>query len=265
MGLGMEDPMRVQQLFDLSGQVAVVTGGSRGLGLEIAEGLGEAGATVVITARRETWLTAATEELRGRGIDVVPQVTDVTQPDQVEALVRGVLTDRGRIDVLVNNAGISWGAPPETMPLEKWNAVLATNVTGPFLLSRAVLPGMAARGRGKIINVASVAGLVGTPPEIMDAAGYAASKGALISLTRDLAVKWGRHGITVNVLAPGFFPTRMSEPVITRHAEALQRATPLGRTGRAGELKGAALFLASAASDYVTGQVLVIDGGATAL
>jgi gluconate 5-dehydrogenase len=179
--------------------------------------------------------------------------------------VREVLQERGRIDVLVNNAGISWGAPPESMPLEKWNAVLATNVTGAFLLSRAVMPGMAARGRGRIVNVASVAGLVGTPPEIMDAAGYAASKGALISLTRDLAVKWARHGITVNVLAPGFFPTRLSEPVIARAGGLLSRSIPMGRTGRAGELKGAALFLASAASDYVTGQVLAVDGGATAM
>ena len=151
------------------------------------------------------------------------------------------------------------------MSLDKWNAVLATNVTGPFLMTRAVFPSMAERGRGKIVNVASVAGLVGTPPEIDGRGRVAASKGALISLTRDLAVKWARHGITVNALAPGFFPTRMSEPIIGRHGDALARAIPLGRTGREGELKGAALFLASPASDYVTGHVLVVDGGITAM
>ena len=257
--------MRVHELFDMKGQVAIVTGGSRGLGYEIAEGLGEAGATVVITARRAQWLSSARETLQNRGITADARVTDVTNPADVEELVRSVLEQYGRIDALVNNAGISWGAPPEAMPLDKWNAVLATNVTGPFLMSRAVYPGMAARKHGRIINVASVAGLVGTPPEVMDAAGYAASKGALISLTRDLAVKWARHGITVNVLAPGFFLTRLSEAVVARGGDALARAIPLGRTGREGELKGAALFLASGASSYVTGQVLVVDGGATAV
>jgi gluconate 5-dehydrogenase len=257
--------MGVQSLFDLTGQVAIVTGGSRGLGLEIAEALGEAGAAVVITGRRAQFLGPAADALGARGIDVVPVAADVSNPEHVDRLVKGVLDARGRIDVLVNNAGISWGAPPESMPIEKWNAVLATNVTGPFLCSRAVFPGMAARRYGRIVNVASVAGIVGTPPEIMDAAGYAASKGGLISLTRDLAVKWARHNITVNVLAPGFFPTRMSEPVIGRHGEALAQAIPMGRTGSPGELKGAALFLASPASSYVTGHVLVVDGGATAV
>jgi gluconate 5-dehydrogenase len=257
--------MRVHELFNLEGHVAIVTGGSRGLGYEIAEGLGEAGASVVITARRAQWLSSAEETLRDRGVAVDARVADVTHAPEVDDLVRSVLEQYGRIDILVNNAGISWGAPPEAMPIEKWNAVLTTNVTGPFLMSRAVFPGMAARKHGRIINVSSVAGLVGTPPEVMDAAGYAASKGALISLTRDLAVKWARHGITVNVLAPGFFLTRMSEAVVARGGEALTHAIPLGRTGREGELKGAALFLASGASSYVTGQVLVVDGGATAV
>jgi gluconate 5-dehydrogenase len=255
----------VQDLFDLSEHVAIVTGGSRGLGLEIAEALGEAGAAVAITARRKPWLDEAATTLQRKGIQVLSRETDVADPQQVADLVADVAAWRGRIDILVNNAGISWGAPPETMPLDKWHAVLATNVTGPFLLARAVFPHMAPRGRGRIINVASVAGLVGTPPEIMDAAGYAASKGALINLTRDLAVKWARHGITVNALAPGFFPSRLSDPVIARAGPALTSMIPMGRTGRPGELAGAALFLASAASDYVTGQVLAIDGGTTAV
>jgi gluconate 5-dehydrogenase len=256
--------MRVQDLFDLTGHVAIVTGGSRGLGLEIAEALGEAGASVVITARRVPWLEEAQRHLEALGIDVVSRAADVTDPAAAEALVREVADSRGRLDILVNNAGTSWGAPPESMPLDKWHAVFETNVTGPFLLSRAAFPHLAAGGRGRIINVASIVGLVGTLPDVLDAAGYSASKGALISLTRDLAVKWARHGITVNALAPGFFPTRLSEPVIARAGDALTRSIPLGRTGRPGELKGAALFLASAASDYVTGQVLSVDGGATA-
>jgi gluconate 5-dehydrogenase len=256
--------MHVRQLFDLTGQVVLVTGGSRGIGLEIAEALGEAGAAVLVTARREPWLEHARAHLAAKGIDVRTRAADVSNPEDVDRIVSDVLSIWGRIDVLVNNAGISWGESPHTMPLEKWQAVLATNVTAPFLLSRAVFANMADRGRGRIINVGSVAGIVGTPPEIMDAAGYAASKGALLALTRDLAVKWARHGITVNALAPGFFPTRLSDAVITRAGDALLRSIPMGRTGREGEIKGAALFLASAASDYMTGQVLVIDGGATA-
>jgi gluconate 5-dehydrogenase len=257
--------MRVTELFDLAGKIAIVTGGSRGLGYEIAEGLGEAGAKVVITARRAQWLLPAADTLAAKGIDCVAEIADVSVPDQVEGLVRGVLERWGRIDILVNNAGISWGAPPEAMPLEKWQQVLETNVTGPFLMSRAVFPSMAANHHGKIINVVSVAGLLGTPPEVMDAAGYSASKGALVALTRDLAVKWARHGIRVNALAPGFFPTRLSEGLIARHGDRIAAAIPLGRVGHEGELKGAAVFLAAPASDYVTGHVLVVDGGATAM
>jgi gluconate 5-dehydrogenase len=257
--------MPVQDLFNLSGQVAIVTGGSRGLGLEIAEALGEAGATVLITGRRESWLTGAEASLKEKGIDVLARTADVSDPAQTQALVRALVGARGRLDIVVNNAGISWGAPPDAMPLEKWHAVLETNVTGPFLLSREAFPHLAAHGDGRIVNVASVSGLVGTPPEVLDAVGYATSKGALISLTRDLAVKWARHGIRVNALAPGFFPTRMAEPVIARAGEALTAGIPMGRTGRPGELKGAALFLASAASAYITGQVLAVDGGATAV
>jgi gluconate 5-dehydrogenase len=257
--------MRVQDLFDLTGHVAIVTGGARGLGLEIAEALGEGGAAVVITGRRAQWLDEAQQHLKALGIDSTSRVGDVTDPAAVDALVHDVMAARGRLDILVNNAGTSWGAPPASMPLDKWHAVLETNVTGPFLLARAAFPHLAARGRGRIINVASIAGLVGTPPEVLDATGYSASKGALISLTRDLAVKWARYGITVNALAPGFFPTRLSEGVIARAGDALTRTIPLGRTGRSGELKGAALFLASAASDYVTGQTLVVVVGETAL
>jgi len=252
-------------LFSLRGTVAVVTGGSRGLGKEIAFGLAEAGAKLAITARREQWLTPAAEELRAAGHECLAQTCDVSKEDEVERFVGAVVERYGRIDVLFNNAGVSWGAPSLEMPAERWRQVLEVNATGAFLMSQAVGRHMKDAGGGKIVNVASIMGLRGTPPEILSAAGYSASKGALIALTRALAVEWAQHGITVNALAPGFFPTRLSEGVIERHEAELLGRIPLGRFGAERDIRGAAVFLASSASDYVTGQVLVLDGGATAL
>jgi len=257
-------PMHVHTLFDMSGKVALVTGGSRGLGLEMAIGCGEAGAAVAITARRERWLRTAEDEIRARGIKCLALTCDVSRPEEVDATVAAVLERLGRIDALVNNAGISWGAPAATMPVEKWSDVLATNATGCFLMSQAAGREMIRAGGGSIINVASVSGLIGTAPEVLDAVGYAASKGAVISLTRDLAVKWARYGVRVNAVAPGFFETRMSEGVVKKAGHTIEQMTPLGRIGRPGELKGVVLFLASAASSYITGQVLAVDGGMTA-
>jgi len=257
--------MSVKDLFDLSGTVAIVTGGSRGLGLEMAAALGEAGAAVAITARREQWLTTAAATLTAQGIDTLATACDVTQPAEVDATVAAVVERFGRLDILVNNAGVSWGEPVDTMPLEKWHAVVETNVTGCFLMARAAAKVMIRGGRGgAIVNIASIAGLVGTPSEVLDAVGYSASKGAVISMTRDLAVKWATHGIRVNAIAPGFFETRMTTGLLERGRTAIERSTPMGRIGRPGELQGAALFLASPASSYVTGQVLAVDGGATA-
>jgi NAD(P)-dependent dehydrogenase (short-subunit alcohol dehydrogenase family) len=257
--------MNVKELFDLSAKVALVTGGSRGLGLEIAQGLGEAGAAVAITARREQWLVSAEAELEAQHIQCLALTCDVSQPSQVEGAIAATVERFGRIDILVNNAGISWAEPALTMSLEKWRSVLETNVTGCFLMSQAAGRAMMLAGRGGvIINIASIAGLVGTSPEVLDAIGYSASKGALISLTRDLAVKWARHGIRVNAIAPGFFDTRLTTHVLERSRSDIEQSTPMGRIGRPGELKGVALFLASPASDYVTGQVLAVDGGATA-
>jgi len=254
----------IRDLFSLKDRVAIVTGGSRGLGLEIAHGLGEAGARVMIAARRPEWLEAAAAELTAAGIDTRARACDVTVAEQADLLVQAVVTEFGRLDILVNNAGVSWGAPFEEMPLERWRQVLETNVTGTFLLTRAGLPAMKARGYGKIINMASVMGLIGIAPEIVEASGYAASKGAVIALTRDLAVKYARFGIRVNAIAPAFFPTRMSEGVLARVGAQVAAATPLGRLGQPGEIKGVAVFLASGASDYMTGQVLCVDGGLTA-
>jgi NAD(P)-dependent dehydrogenase (short-subunit alcohol dehydrogenase family) len=246
--------------FRLDGHVALVTGGSRGLGLEIAVALAEAGARVALMARRAQYFEQAKAELPD-ALQLLGNVADETEVRQAVEATTGAL---GAPDILVNAAGISWGAPAMEMPIEKFHEVLAVNVGGAFLCARHVAPAMRERGWGKIINVASIAGLQGTPPEVMDAAGYSASKGGLIALTRDLAVKWGRFGIRVNALAPGFFPTRMSPRVIEHGGAYITRMTPLGRIGQPGELAGAALFLASPASDYVTGAILPVDGGLSA-
>ena len=249
------------KLFDLSGKAALVTGGSRGLGLEIASGLVEAGARVAITARRESWLRTAEQELRALGTSPLVLQCDVANPEQVLATVSAALAEFGRIDILVNAAGITWAAPPERMPLEKWQSVMDVNVSGAFLMCQTVGRHMIGAGGGKIVNIASIAGIVGSSPRMLDAVGYSASKGALIALTRDLAVKWARHGIAVNAIAPGYFRTRMTEGLFAESLSEIEASIPMGRVGREGELKGAAVFLASPASDYVTGHVLCVDGG----
>jgi NAD(P)-dependent dehydrogenase (short-subunit alcohol dehydrogenase family) len=255
-------PKTIQQLFDLSAHVAIVTGGSRGLGLEIAEGLAEAGASLMLCARREQWLTPAIGALRDRGFRVEGSVCDVSNPQQVEAVVAATLEKLGRIDILVNNAGITWGELPETMPLDQWKRVLDTNLTGAFLFAQAGGREMLKSGKGSIINIASVAGLrsaVGGPHY----AGYAASKAGLMGLTRELAATWGPRGIRVNAIAPGFFHSRLADPAIALVEPSIKARNPIPRVGEAGELKGVALFLASNASSYITGQTIVVDGGAT--
>ncbi|RTG98320.1 SDR family oxidoreductase [Thermus scotoductus] len=248
--------------FRLDGKAALVTGGSRGLGLEAALALKEAGAKVAVVARRASFFEEARKAL---GEDALYLEGDVGDEARLEAIAEEVEEKLGPLTVLVNAAGVSWGAPSLEMPVEKVREVLEVNLVGAFLASRVAARRMKERGYGKIIHIASVAGLKGEYPEVLDAVGYSASKGGLIALTRDLAVKWGRWGIRVNALAPGFFPTRMTEKVLPR-AEAFLKATlPLGRPGAPGELGGAVLFLASPASDYVTGAVLPVDGGATAL
>lgn len=254
----------IRELFDLTGKVALVTGGSRGLGREIAEGLAEAGATVAITARREQWLGPTQEELRAAGLAVTAHACDVTDPAAVVALVERIVADHGALDIVVNNAGISWGGAAEEMAVENFRKVVDTNVTGTFLVSQAAARRMIPRGRGVIINTASIAGINGSAPEVLRAVGYSASKGAVIALTRQLATEWAAHGIRVNAIAPGFFPSRMTEAVIAQGGERMTADVPLGRLGCAGELKGVVLFLASDAASYITGQTLIVDGGATA-
>jgi gluconate 5-dehydrogenase len=252
----------IDKLFDLSGRVAIVTGGSRGLGAEFAEGLAEAGASLVLCARRDEWLVPGAESLRARGFTVHAMRCDVSSAPDVQAVVDAAIERFGKIDVLVNNAGVSWGERPEAMTLAQWQKVIDVNLTGAFVCSQAVGREMIKRQYGRIINIASIAGLQGNVNGPYYAA-YAASKAGLMGLTRELAASWGRHGIRVNAIAPGFFHSRMSDASIEQVESSLNAVTPLGRVGRPGELKGVAVFLASDASSYITGQTIVVDGGGT--
>jgi NAD(P)-dependent dehydrogenase (short-subunit alcohol dehydrogenase family) len=254
--------VNAKTLFDLSGRVAIVTGGSVGLGRQMAEGLAEMGANVVLCARKKERCEKAAEELGRMGVKTLALGCDVRNPDQIRSVVEETISHFQRLDILINNAGTSWGAPIEEMRLEHWNKVIETNLTATFLFSQAVAKFMLPQRRGKIINIASVAGLRGTSPEL-EVIGYHASKGGVITFTKALACKWGPHNIQVNAIAPGWFPTHMSEKVIERNREAFLKRIPLGRFGGENDLKGAAVFLASDASNYVTGHVLVVDGGQT--
>ena len=255
--------MTTSKIFDLSGRVAIITGGAVGLGRQMADGLAEMGASLVLCARKKERCLQAASELEAAGVKALALACDVKDPASIQAVADATLAHFGHIDILINNAGTSWGAPVESMTLEQWNKVIETNLTGTFLFSQTVGRAMIAQRRGKIINIASVAGLRGSSPKF-SAIGYSASKGGVIIFTKDLACKWGMHNIQVNAIAPGWFPTDMSEKVIERNKESLLAGIPLGRFGGPQDLKGAAIFLASAASDFVTGQILAVDGGQSA-
>jgi NAD(P)-dependent dehydrogenase (short-subunit alcohol dehydrogenase family) len=257
--------MHVKDLFDLTGKTAIVTGGGRGLGTQIAEGLAEAGANVVVCSRKLDACVEVSEGLNRLGVDSFALKCDVTNPEDVKNVVEQTFEKFGRIDILVNNSGASWGAPVEDMPLEAWKKVIDVNVTGTFLMSQAVGRVMLEQKSGKIINIASVAGLKGSNPKYMNAIGYNTSKGAVITFTKDLAVKWGPQGIYVNAIAPGFFPTKMSKGLLDQGGQEILAGTPLRKFGSENDLKGVALFLAAPASDFMTGDIVVVDGGAHAM
>jgi NAD(P)-dependent dehydrogenase (short-subunit alcohol dehydrogenase family) len=258
---------RAKELFDLTGQTALITGGSRGLGLQIAEALGEMGARLVVSARKAEELEQAGAHLKQMGVEASWVVADASKESDITRLVDESLQRLGQIDILVNNAGATWGAPAEDHPIDGWDKVMNLNVRGVFLLTQAVgKRSMIPRRSGRVITVASVAGLRGNPPGTMKTLAYNTSKGALVNFTRALAGEWGPYGITVNAIAPGFFPSKMSRGVLAEMGEAnLAKRLPLQRIGDDDDLKGAAILFASRAGKHITGQILAVDGGSVAV
>lgn len=257
--------MNALDLFRLDGKTAIVTGGGRGLGRYMAEALSDAGANVVVCSRKQEPLDEVKAEIEGRGGKALAMAADITEESEVEKVVTAAESEFGSVDILINNSGATWGAPTEEMPPDRFDHVMRVNVRGTFLMSQAVGKRMIERGSGgAIINIASVAGLVGGNPKYMQTIGYNASKGAIVNMTRDLATGWARHNINVNAIAPGWFPTKMSGGLIEKFEDEMLADIPLHRFGTPEELKGVAIFLASPAAGYMTGQTVVVDGGTTA-
>ncbi len=260
-----EASTNVLDLFRLDGKTALVTGGGRGLGQYMAEALSDAGANVALCSRKLEALQEVKAEIEERGGKALALACDVTKPDEVENVVSETEERFGAIDVLVNNSGAAWGAPAEEMPLDKFDLVMEVNVRGTFLMAQAVGRRMIERREGgKILNIASIAGLIGGRPDYMQTVGYNSSKGAVISMTRNLATSWAQHGINVNAIAPGWFPTEMSGGLIEEFEDKMLEDIPLHRFGRPEDIKGVLVFLASPAANYLTGQTIVVDGGQTA-
>ncbi|MCX4163489.1 MULTISPECIES: SDR family oxidoreductase [Paraburkholderia] len=257
----------IERLFDLKGKTALITGGSRGLGLQIAEALGEQGAKIVLSARKADELQAAQAHLQSLGIEASWIAADGAKDADVARLADEALKTLGHVDILVNNAGATWGAPAEDYPVEAWDKVMNLNIRGLFLLTQQIgKRSMIPRGYGKIVNVASIAGLKGNAPGTLDTIAYNTSKGAVVNFTRALAAEWGEHGITVNALAPGFFPSKMTRGSLEAlGVDRLSAGAPLRRIGDDEDLKGAALLFSTDASKHITGQILAVDGGVSAI
>ncbi|MBI4203797.1 MAG: SDR family oxidoreductase [Betaproteobacteria bacterium] len=254
----------VKELFNLEGRVSVVTGGATGLGLQMTTGLAEAGSNIVVCSRKLENCETAAGQIEKLGVKALALACDVTKPDQVEAMKEATLKKFGRVDVLVNNAGRAWAAPPEDMPLERWQQVFDLNITAPFLCAQALGREMIRQKRGKIVNIASIAGLVGRNPRAYSSIAYSASKGALVNFTRDLAVKWAQYNIQINAICPGFFVTPLNEKLYEKNKDNIDREIPLGHTGGPDDLKGMTVLLASDASNFITGAVIPVDGGTVA-
>ncbi|WP_430167592.1 glucose 1-dehydrogenase [Peribacillus psychrosaccharolyticus] len=256
--------MMTQSIFNLSGQTALITGGGSGIGKIIAEALAEYGANIAVCSRKvENCVETAEYLIAKYGIQAKAYLCNVTSEEEISETVKRVIKEFGQIDILVNNSGATWGETVERMPIEAWNKVMNVNVTGTFMMSRAVGVHMLERGYGKIINIGSVAGIKAEPGDVLNAIGYSTSKAAVHHFTRDLAKKWAEHGIYVNAIAPGFFETKMTKHVLDKHQREIINRNPLKKLGDPNSLKGTALLLASHASDYITGQVIVVDGGST--
>jgi gluconate 5-dehydrogenase len=258
--------MKVQDLLSLKGKTALVTGGSRGLGLQMAEALGEMGAKLAITARKKDELDEAVAVLSKQNIDVTAFVCDIGKREAIGPLASDVLKKFGKVDILVNNAGATWGAPAEDHPLDAWDKLVNVNLTGAFLLSQQVAKrSMIPNKWGRIINTASVAGITASDPRVVRTVAYNATKHGLVGLTRQLAAEWGAHGITVNAICPGFFPSKMTKATLGKDMQLILDTTPTGRVGNDEDLKGLVVLLASEASRHITGQAIAVDGGATVI
>ncbi|OON63080.1 gluconate 5-dehydrogenase [Massilia sp. KIM] len=256
-----------QELFSLKDKTAIVTGGSRGLGLQMALALGEQGARVLVSSRKQDELDQAVAFLKERGVEASSIAADLSDEAQAHAFVDEALRQLGHVDILVNNAGASWGAPAEDYPVEAWDKVMNLNVRAIFLVSQRVGKlSMIPRGYGRIVNISSIAGLAGNPPGLMQTLAYNTSKAAVVNFTRTLAGEWGRYGITVNSIAPGFFPSKMTKGVLAAFGEEnLAKDAPLNRLGDDEDLKGAVVLFASDAGKHITGQILAVDGGVSAV
>jgi len=257
--------MGVLNYFDLSGKVAIVTGGGRGLGFGLAEGLAEAGSAIVVCSRKEDPCKEAAAKIRQLGVDAVGVKCDITNLDDINALKDFVLKEFGRLDILVNNSAATWGEPTEDHSLKGWKKVIDVNVNGTFFCTQILGRVMIEKGGGKIVNISSIYGTVGAPSNIMDAIAYNTSKGAMEAFTKDLAVKWAKHGIYVNAIAPAFIETDLSRVTMERGGEHILAHVPMNRHGNLEDLKGAVVYLSSRASDYVTGTTLYVDGGYRAM
>ena len=258
--------MKVSELLSLKGRVALVSGGSRGLGLQMAQALGEMGAKLVVTARKKDELEEAARQLARQGVDAAWFACDMGKRETIAPVTDEILEKFGKVDILVNNAGATWGAPAEEHPLEAWDKLMNLNLTAAFVLTQILgRKSMIPAKWGRVINIASIAGLMGQDPRIVRTIAYNTTKGGLVNFTRALAAEWGQHGITVNAICPGFFPSKMTQATIGASGELIRECTPTKRLGSDEDLKGLVVLLASEASRHITGQAIAVDGGASVI